>query len=91
MLHAHPCRDISSIADRRNTCASNTGYTPYPFTGLPTADELTQICADTTCTKVLAEAAALDLPDCTVTYDGVAYNIKDEITLYATACGVARK
>ncbi|POM77906.1 Elicitin-like protein [Phytophthora palmivora] len=74
-----------------NTCASNTGYSLYPFTGLPTADELSLICADTTCTKVLSEAAALNLPDCTVTYDGVAYNIKDEITLYATACGVARK
>jgi hypothetical protein len=74
-----------------NTCASDTGYTLYPFTGLPTADELTLICADTTCTSVLAEAVALDLPDCTVTYDGVAYNVKDEVTLYATTCGVARK
>ncbi|ETN05518.1 hypothetical protein F441_12644 [Phytophthora nicotianae CJ01A1] len=74
-----------------NTCASNTGYSLYPFTGLPTADELTLICADTTCTKLLAEASALDLPDCTVTYDGVSYNVKDELTLYATACGVARK
>ncbi|KAE9042732.1 hypothetical protein PR002_g3760 [Phytophthora rubi] len=42
-------------------------------------------------TKVLAEAAALDFLDCTVTYDGVVYNDKDEISLYATACGVARK
>ncbi|KAG3114274.1 hypothetical protein PI124_g12429 [Phytophthora idaei] len=74
-----------------NTCASNTGYTLYPFTGLPTADELKLICADTGCTKLLAGAAALDLPDCTVTYDGVSYTVKDEITLYATACGVARK
>ncbi|KAG1685339.1 hypothetical protein DVH05_008444 [Phytophthora capsici] len=74
-----------------NTCAANTGYTLYPFTGLPSAEELKLICADTACTKVLAEAAALDLPDCTVTSNGVAYNVKDEITLYATACGVARK
>ncbi|OWY92839.1 Elicitin [Phytophthora megakarya] len=73
-----------------NTCALNTGYSLYPFTGLPTDDELALICADTTCTKVLREAVALDLPDCTVTYDGVAYNVKDEITLYATACSVAR-
>ncbi|EGZ07215.1 hypothetical protein PHYSODRAFT_529135 [Phytophthora sojae] len=74
-----------------NTCASNTGYSLYPFTGLPTAEEITLICADTTCTKVLSEAAALDLPDCTVTYNAVAYNVKDQITLYATACGAARK
>lgn len=38
-----------------------------------------------------AEAAALDFLDCTVTYDGVVYNDKDEISLYANACGVARK
>ncbi|KAG7385778.1 hypothetical protein PHYBOEH_008891 [Phytophthora boehmeriae] len=74
-----------------NTCSANTGYSLYPFTGLPTAAELSLICADSTCTKVLGEAAALNLPDCTVTYNGVAYNVKDQLTAYATACGVARK
>ncbi|RLN53597.1 hypothetical protein BBJ28_00012651 [Nothophytophthora sp. Chile5] len=73
-----------------NTCASDTGYTLYPFTGLPTAAQLALICADSTCTGVLADAVALDLPDCTISYDGVDYNVKDELTLYATACGVAR-
>ncbi|KAG2522830.1 hypothetical protein BBO99_00005336 [Phytophthora kernoviae] len=66
-----------------NTCSANTGYSLYPFAGLPTAAELALICADSTCTKVLSEAAALNLPDCTVTYNGVAYNVKDQLTAFA--------
>ncbi|KAH7482109.1 uncharacterized protein KRP23_5283 [Phytophthora ramorum] len=61
-------------------CAASTGYTLCPFMEIPSADELTLIYADTTCTKVLAGTVALDLPDCTVTYDSIATEIIADIT-----------
>lgn len=69
------------------TCSSDSGYSLIPFTGPPTATQLTAICASTACKELLADAVALNLPDCTIAYNGVDYNVKTELTAYATACG----
>ncbi|RLN53596.1 hypothetical protein BBJ28_00012652 [Nothophytophthora sp. Chile5] len=74
-----------------NQCATETGYTLYPFSGIPTVEQLVAICGNPTCTGVLSAAVSKDLPDCTIDYEGAQLNVKEQLTAYATTCGVARK
>ncbi|GMF20539.1 unnamed protein product [Phytophthora lilii] len=71
-----------------NTCADETGYTIYPFTGKPTDEQMTAICANPTCTGVLQDAIDNDLPDCTIDFEATQLNVRTELTDYATKCGV---
>ncbi|ETK82175.1 hypothetical protein L915_12408 [Phytophthora nicotianae] len=70
------------------TCADDTGYTIYPFTGKPTEQQMPAICANPTCTGVLQDAIDSDLPDCTIDFEATQLNVRTELTAYATRCGV---
>ncbi|KAL4146769.1 hypothetical protein PRNP1_010527 [Phytophthora ramorum] len=70
------------------TCADDTGYTIYPFSGKPTDEQMTNICANPTCTGVLQGAVDSDLPDCTIDHEASQLNVRTELTDYATRCGV---
>ncbi|ETL35563.1 hypothetical protein L916_12319, partial [Phytophthora nicotianae] len=69
------------------TCADDTGYTIYPFTGKPTEQQMPAICANPTCTGVLQDAIDSDLPDCTIDFEATQLNVRTELTAYATRCG----
>ncbi|EEY54530.1 elicitin-like protein [Phytophthora infestans T30-4] len=70
------------------TCADDTGYTIYPFSGKPTEQQMPAICANPTCTGVLQDAIDSDLPDCTIDFEATQLNVRAELTAYATRCGV---
>lgn len=46
-----------------------------PFASLPTTAQIAAMCASVTCEALIAIAITLDLPDCEVVVDGVAYNV----------------
>lgn len=55
-------------------CVADVG-TALPFTSPPTAEQITKMCASIACETLIAIAITLDLPDCEVVVDGVAYNV----------------
>jgi hypothetical protein len=69
-----------------STCQSDSGYTIFPYTGLPDATQSAAICASTACVALLEAAAEIDLPDCTITYDGTAYNVSEALASFISTC-----
>lgn len=69
-----------------STCQSDSGYTIFPYTGLPDETQAAAICASSSCVALLVAASELDLPDCTITYDGTAYNVKDALASFISTC-----
>ncbi|KAL3659592.1 hypothetical protein V7S43_015269 [Phytophthora oleae] len=55
-------------------CESDVGVA-LPFTSPPTSAQITAMCASDACKALIAIAITLDLPDCEVVVDGVAYNV----------------
>ncbi|KAH7463643.1 hypothetical protein PRIC1_006652 [Phytophthora ramorum] len=55
-------------------CVSNVGVA-LPFTSPPTTAQIAAMCASAACEALIAIAITLDLPDCEVVVDGVAYNV----------------
>ncbi|RLN64758.1 hypothetical protein BBP00_00003270 [Phytophthora kernoviae] len=79
--------NLLSLLSDANTCADETGYKIYPFTGAPTEEQMVIICANPTCTGVLEDLMDKDLPDCTIDFEATQLNVKTEFTNYATKCG----
>ncbi|KUF89506.1 hypothetical protein AM588_10002230 [Phytophthora nicotianae] len=69
-------------------CAADSGYKLYPFTGMPSQDEVKALCKSKACNKMLDEARDADMPDCDVTVNGTAYNIHESIELMFAECKV---
>ncbi|KAG3032740.1 hypothetical protein PC128_g4954 [Phytophthora cactorum] len=46
------------------------------------------IWASPTCTGVLQDAIDSNLPDCTIDFETTQLNMRTELTVYATRCGV---
>lgn len=67
-------------------CVNDSGYTIFPYSGLPDATQAGAICESSACVALLEAAQDLELPDCTVTYDGTAYNIKDSLAAIVSTC-----
>lgn len=67
-------------------CQTDSGYTFYPFTGLPSDAQFTKLCASTACHKLLTRVQALNLPSCDITYQNVTYNLHDTVDTIATRC-----
>lgn len=67
-------------------CQTDSGYTFYPFTGLPSDVQLTKLCASTACHKLLTRVQGLNLPSCDITYQNVTYNLHDTVDTIATRC-----
>ncbi|KAG2993422.1 hypothetical protein PC118_g4043 [Phytophthora cactorum] len=78
---------LATVSDAK-TCADDTGYSIYPFTGKPTEEQMPAIWASPTCTGVLQDAIDSDLPDCTIDFETTQLNMRTELTVYATRCGV---
>ncbi|KAG6623154.1 elicitin-like protein [Phytophthora cinnamomi] len=78
---------LTLLSDAKS-CADDTGYTIYPFTGKPTDQQMTAICANPTCTGVLQDAIGNDLPDCTIDFEATKLNLRTELTDYAMRCAV---
>jgi hypothetical protein len=55
-------------------CVADVG-TALPFTSQPTTAQITAMCASPACEALIAIAVTLDLPDCEVVVNGVAYNV----------------
>ncbi|KAG2764338.1 hypothetical protein PC116_g3771 [Phytophthora cactorum] len=78
----------TTMVSDAKTCADDTGYSIYPFTGKPTEEQMPAIWASPTCTGVLQDAIDSDLPDCTIDFETTQLNMRTELTVYATRCGV---
>ncbi|KAE8904254.1 hypothetical protein PF005_g15072 [Phytophthora fragariae] len=57
-----------------SACASDVG-TALPFTAPPTTTQLTSMCSSAACKALTPVVAALNLPNCEVIVNGVAYNV----------------
>ncbi|KAG6615620.1 elicitin-like protein [Phytophthora cinnamomi] len=57
------------------TCSSDVG-TALPFTAPPTTAQLTAMCSSAACRSLTPVVKGLDLPDCEVIVNGVAYNVQ---------------
>ncbi|KAE9212461.1 hypothetical protein PF004_g15626 [Phytophthora fragariae] len=69
-------------------CAAESGYKLYPFTGMPSPDQVRAMCKSDACNKLLDEARDSDMPDCSLTINGSAYNIHESIELMFAGCEV---
>ncbi|EEY54533.1 elicitin-like protein [Phytophthora infestans T30-4] len=69
-------------------CATDSGYKLYPFTGMPSQDEIQAMCKSKACNKMLGEARDSDMPDCDLTINGTAYNIQESIELMFAGCEI---
>jgi hypothetical protein len=67
-------------------CQSESGYTFYPFKGVPTPEQEAKLCATETCKNLLKEVQKKNLPSCEISYDGQTYNPKELIDKYSTKC-----
>ncbi|EGZ07216.1 elicitin [Phytophthora sojae] len=69
-------------------CAADSGYKLYPFTGMPSIDQMKAMCKSKACNKLLDEARDSEMPDCDLTFNGTAYNIHESIELMFAGCEV---
>lgn len=76
------------LESRSGQCAADSGYKLYPFTGMPSTDEVKLMCKSEACNKMLAEARDTDMPECDLTINGTAYNIHESIELMFAGCEV---
>lgn len=67
-------------------CQSDSGYTFYPFKGLPDDAQLAKLCGSAACHKLLTRIQGMNLPSCDITYDGVTYNLKETVDTVTTRC-----
>ncbi|GMF34293.1 unnamed protein product [Phytophthora fragariaefolia] len=71
-----------------NLCAADSSYKLYPFTGMPSRDQIEAMCKSEACNKLLDEARDSEMPDCELTVNGSAYNIHESIELMFAGCKV---
>jgi len=69
-------------------CEADSSYKLYPFTGMPSRDQVRAMCKSDACKKLLDEARDNDMPDCELTVNGTAYNIHESIELMFAGCEV---
>ncbi|KAG7385777.1 hypothetical protein PHYBOEH_008890 [Phytophthora boehmeriae] len=77
------------LAPQVGLCTVDSAYELYPFEGMPSIDQLREICKSDACKTLLSEAHDSDLPDCEVTINGTAHNVKQSVDLIASGCKVS--
>ncbi|POM80638.1 Glucosylceramidase [Phytophthora palmivora] len=85
------------LESQSGLCAADSGYKLYPFTGMPSQDEIKAMCKSDACNKLLDEARDSEMPDCDLTINGTAYNIHEhgltgigQVGVYTTSKAGAR-
>ncbi|KAG3182714.1 hypothetical protein PC128_g14533 [Phytophthora cactorum] len=76
------------LESQSKLCAADSEYKLYPFTGMPSQDEIKAMCKSEACNKMLNEARDSDMPDCDLIINGTAYNIHESIELMFAGCKV---
>ncbi|KAG6623019.1 elicitin-like protein [Phytophthora cinnamomi] len=76
------------LESQSGLCAAESGYKLYPFTGMPSLDQVKAMCKSDACNKLLVDARDSEMPDCELTVNGSAYNIHESIELMFAGCKV---
>ncbi|KAL4166860.1 hypothetical protein KRP22_012349 [Phytophthora ramorum] len=76
------------LQSQSGLCAADSGYKLYPFTGMPSFDQVKLMCKSDACNKLLDEAKDSDMPSCDLTVNGTSYNIHESIELMFAGCEV---
>ncbi|KAF4136338.1 Elicitin [Phytophthora infestans] len=66
-------------------CAADSGYKLYPYTDMPSEDELNALCKSEACCNMLDEANALD---CVLTINGSEHTIQDSAAAIFAGCEI---
>lgn len=91
--HADEC-DLKSITSvlkmitelpKIDACASASGFSLSPPSGMPNASQLSKICSEASCVESLSAITALDVPSCTLTLLNN-INIREIVTQIQTSC-----
>ncbi|OWZ22477.1 Elicitin [Phytophthora megakarya] len=76
------------LESQSGSCAAESGYKLYPFTGMPSQEEIKAMCKSDACNKLLDEARDNDMPNCELIINDTAYNIHESIELMFAGCEV---